>query len=242
VNVRIVLIRSRNPLNIGAAARAMANFGLEDLVVVEPYAEAWREARSAVGAGAVMRSAREATLPEAVRGCHLVLGTTALRRRDPSQAIVPLPGLGGFLQERLPGGRGRAALLFGSEKHGLRNEDLRYCHALLTVPTRPETPSMNVGQAVAVAAYELARSGLEKALRDPLWRPPTTRQLEDLLRKIESAFRTVGFMAGMPAEVRERKLRGAVRRLVLRKADAALMQAFLKRVATQSPVDAPPRA
>ena len=167
--VRIVLVRARNPLNIGAAARAMANFGFDDLVVVRPHAPVWREARSAVGAEAVVRSARAVDdLLEAVGDSSFVLGTTSGARRTLGRELLPLPELAQWLRAHpLAAARGRKskgesssgrlAVLFGSEKTGLSNEHLSYCHALVRIPTVPGCPSMNLGQAVAVFCYELAR-------------------------------------------------------------------------------------
>ena len=93
-SVEVVLVSPRNPLNLGAVARAMANFGFGHLTVVAPYAPHWREARSAVGAPEVLQNAKEsATLAEAVGGCSLVLGTGTLIHRKPEQKVVPLPAL-----------------------------------------------------------------------------------------------------------------------------------------------------
>jgi len=228
VQVRVVLVRVRNPLNIGAAARAMANFGLSDLVAVEPYGPSWRAARSAVGAEDLLRRARLSTLPKAVADCHLVLGTSSATRRELQQPLVTLPALGDLLKERLPSG-GRLALLFGSEKIGLRNEDFQHCHALLNIPTAERTPSMNLGQAVAVAAYELARAGLARAVRDPGYAPPEGAQIEDLVRGSMEALRRVGYWQHMPDPVREEKLRRAFLRWRLTKGDASLVNAYLKR-------------
>lgn len=156
---RIVLVRPRNPLNIGAAARAMANFGLKDLVVVAPYDPVWREARSAVGAEEVLESARAtSSLVEAVGEAGLVLGTSAGSRRKFDRDPISLADLPAWLHQRRA--KGRAAILFGSEKTGLSREHLSYCHALVRIPTAVDCPSMNLGQAVAVCAYELARSGM----------------------------------------------------------------------------------
>jgi TrmH family RNA methyltransferase len=153
---RIVLVRPRNPLNIGAAARAMANFGLADLVVVQPYGPAWQETRSAVGADHVIRSARSAsTLLDALAGIKLVIGTTSGQRRTFSRELLNLESLSSWARERDRAAAG--ALLFGSEKTGLSNEDFSYCQALVRIPTVPQCPSMNLGQAVAVCCYELAR-------------------------------------------------------------------------------------
>jgi tRNA/rRNA methyltransferase len=166
---RIVLVRPRNPLNIGAAARAMANFGFRDLVVVAPYGPTWQETRSAVGAEDVVHSARAVKdLLDAIGDLSLVIGTTSGSRRTLDRELIPLPQLPAWLCENARK-RGRAALLFGSEKHGLSNDQLSYCHAIVRIPTTPDTPSMNLGQAVAVCCYELARA---KAVAE---RPPSSR-------------------------------------------------------------------
>jgi len=155
-NLCVVLVGTRNPLNVGAVARAMSNFGAMELRAVRPYEKAWREAKSAVGAGELLARAKEfAGLAEAVADCSLVVGTTAVGNREMKH---PLRGL----EEgaRLIGNRmktGRVAVLFGSEKWGLSNEDLSYCHWLMRIPTRVEHRSMNLGQAAAVVMYELGR-------------------------------------------------------------------------------------
>jgi tRNA/rRNA methyltransferase len=161
----VVLVRTRNPLNIGAVARAMQNFGVRDLRVVQAYEASFREARSAVGAGRVLADAPEfATLGEAVADCRLVLGTTAARRRELQQRVIELEDAAQEVQGAFAAGR--VALLFGSEKHGLTREDLDYCHALLRIGTDAEQPSMNLGQAAAVCLWELTRSRCGRGLVD----------------------------------------------------------------------------
>lgn len=152
----VVLVSPRNPLNIGAVARAMANFGFAHLSVVAPYEPHWREARSAVGADALLENAkRTESLAEAVAHCTLVIGTGTLTHRKPEQRVVQLPDLPPLVQEELNRG-GRVALVFGPEKHGLTREDLSWCHLFVQIPTDPRQPSMNLGQAAAVCLYELA--------------------------------------------------------------------------------------
>lgn len=157
---RVVLVRPRNPLNIGAAARALANFGLREMAVVAPFEPTWEEARSsAVGGDAVISAARSVpTLADAISDATVVIGTTTGARRILLREILPLPELAAWLRHRKASGKG--VLLFGSEKTGLSNQDMSRCHALVRIPTSAECPSMNLGQAVAVCAYELVRAGI----------------------------------------------------------------------------------
>ncbi len=147
-----MLVRVRNPLNIGAAARAMANFGLPELVLVQPYGEAWKTARSARAGAAVLHNARVvASLPEALEGCLSAIATTAGTGRDPELALETWPQVASEL------GAAPVALVFGSEKTGLNVDDISFCNRLARIPTTAAAPSMNLGQAVAVCAYELLR-------------------------------------------------------------------------------------
>ena len=112
-NLVVVVVRTRNPLNLGAVARAMSNFGAVELRAVEPFGKAWREARSAVGAGAVMAGAKEfATIAEAVADCTLVAGTTSVGNRELKHPLHDLAEAAPMLRERMR--IGRVAVLFGS--------------------------------------------------------------------------------------------------------------------------------
>ena len=128
--LRVVLVATRNPLNIGAAARAMSNFGFLRLRVVIPYEAAFREARSAVGASALLSNAEEyKSVAEAVADCTLVVGTTAVRHRELQHPLRRLEYGARLIRKQL--GSNRVALLFGSEKFGLSNQDLSHCHWLV---------------------------------------------------------------------------------------------------------------
>src|SRR5512143_4072834 len=163
--LRVVLVSPRNPLNIGAAARAMSNFGCTELRLVNPYEVAFREARSAVKAHKVLEKAKEyPTLGEAVADCELVVGTTSIGHRVPEHPLRRLELGGKIIARKLASAP--VALLFGSEKFGLSNEDMSHCHWLMRIPTREEHGSMNLGQAVAVCLYELMRR-TEAALARP---------------------------------------------------------------------------
>src|SRR5215831_10972600 len=150
------MVATRNPVNLGAAARAMANFGFAALRVVQPYEVAFREARSAVGAAPLLRSAREfTTVAEAVSDAHLVVGTTSVGHRELQHSLRRLEYGARLIRKAAAGAP--VAILFGSEKFGLSNDDLSHCHWLMRIPTVDQKLSMNLGQAVALCLYELAR-------------------------------------------------------------------------------------
>src|SRR5271167_3779196 len=140
----------------------MSNFGFRHLRVVNPYEPGYREARSAVGAADVLADAEQfPSVAEAVADCALVVGTTAVRHRELQHSLRRLEEGARLIRKHMASGR--VALLFGSEKFGLSNEDLSHCHWLMRIPTREENISMNLGQAVAVCLYELIRDA--KAVR-----------------------------------------------------------------------------
>ena len=139
MNLVVILVAPRNPLNIGAAARAMQNFGCDTLRVVNPYQVAFREAVSAVGAAPVLQAAREfPTVAEAVADCSAVVGTTAIGHRRLEQPLYPLPQGARLVRSALRSGH--VGLLFGSEKFGLSNDDLSYCQFLITISTADRIP------------------------------------------------------------------------------------------------------
>jgi TrmH family RNA methyltransferase len=238
--VDVVLVAPRNPLNIGAAARAMANFGFRRLAVVAPYAPTWREARSAVGAPDILLNAAETpALAEAVAQATLVVGTGTLTYRKPEQQVVSLPGLAPLVRRELARG-GRVAMVFGPEKHGLTREDLSYCHILVEIPTDARQPSMNLGQAVAVCLYELAaragsslaeeaeelsssRSGAEEAAA------PSER-LDLLAGVVEETMRVAAYSPRTMQAANRHDLRLMLRRLDLRERDLRRVLGLFRRV------------
>src|SRR5580658_10423460 len=205
------MVSTRNPLNIGAAARAMANFGFARLCVVNPYDVAFREARSAVGAAPLLQAAEEfATVAEAVAGCTLVVGTTSIGHRELQHPVRRLEYGSKLIHRRLA--NAPVALLFGSEKFGLSNEDLSHCHWLMRIPTTDPGLSMNLGQAVALCLYELARDPKAVAARPEKVRPATAGQTEQVTARLIDALRTSGYVHPKNQASTEEK----IRRLVLR--------------------------
>jgi TrmH family RNA methyltransferase len=231
--LEIVLVSPRNPLNIGAAARAMANFSFTRLTVVAPYEPHWREARSAVGAPDLLQNAKEAaSLAEAVAECTFVAGTGTRTHRKPEQPVALLPDLGLILANQLATG-GRGALVFGPEKHGLTRDHLSYCHALIDIPTDPRQPSMNLGQAVAVCLYELARHVPAEKLKDT---PPSAQSssssgaLDRLAVLIEETMTAAGYSPRAMQPANRHDLRLLLRRLHPSALDTRRMMGLFRRI------------
>jgi TrmH family RNA methyltransferase len=225
----VVLVRTRNPLNIGAAARAMSNFGFGRLRVVIPFELAFREARSAVDAADLLATAEEfPTVAEAVADCDLVVGTTAARHRELQHPLRQLDhDAGKVIRERLRSGR--VALLFGSEKVGLSNEDLSHCHWLLHIPTREDHISMNLGQAVAVCLYELARSTTAESVADTR-EQASAGEVERITRTLLHVLEGSGYVKTGSEAATEEKVRRLVRRMNLQSADAEVWLGMLRQI------------
>jgi TrmH family RNA methyltransferase len=228
--LRVVLVRARNPLNIGAAARAMSNFGFLHLRVVNPYEVAFREARSAVGASALLACAEEfKSVAEAVADCALVVGTTAARRRELQQPLRRLEEGARLVRKQLASSR--VALLFGSEKIGLSNEDLSHCHWLMRIPTREKHPSVNLGQAVAICLYELARdSKAPRRSGKPESESATAGDVERITGMLLDALRASGYLKPRSAAPTQEKVCRLVRRLNLSADDAKLWLGMLRQI------------
>jgi TrmH family RNA methyltransferase len=255
-NLCVVVVGTRNPLNLGAVARAMSNFGAMELRAVRPYEKAWREARSAVGAGELLARAKEfATVAVAVADCSLVVGTTAVGNREVKHPMRGLPEAAELVRKRME--TGRVAVLFGSEKWGLSNEDLSYCHWLTRIPTRAEHRSMNLGQAAAVVMYEIggrgrkesegnkgkegskgkekpgedsrlkARAGSKKEAMDTFAAMETVERIGEAWLE---ALRKSGYIAPRGEAKAEEKLRRMLRRFSMGAADAEVFLGMVRKI------------
>jgi tRNA (cytidine32/uridine32-2'-O)-methyltransferase len=154
-HVRFVLVNTSHPGNIGAAARAIRTMGLRRLGLVTPHAFPHAEATAlAVGADDVLDAAVvSADLPSAISDCRLVLGATARRRGVVMEQLSPREAAQRVLDAVAAGHE--VALLFGNERVGLENDEIKHCHAAIAIPSDPTYSSLNLAQAVQVIAYEL---------------------------------------------------------------------------------------
>jgi TrmH family RNA methyltransferase len=223
------MVSTRNPLNIGASARAMANFGFSQLRVVNPYDVAFREARSAVGAAPLLQSAEEfPSVAEAVADCRLVVGTTSVGHRELQHSIRRLEYgarlIGRTLREAPVG------LLFGSEKFGLSNEDMSHCHWLMRIPTIDADLSMNLGQAVALCLYELARDPKAAEAKPEKIRRAGAGENEQITALLTEVLRESGYINPVTAASTEEKIRRLIRRLDVGDRDVPVLLGMLRQL------------
>lgn len=232
----VVLVRARNPNNIGAAARAMHDFGFRHLRVVNEYAVPFESARSAVDASGVLANAASfASVADAVADCTTVVGTTAVGERTLQHPLYELPQAGRVIATELARDGGRVALLFGSEKTGLSNEELSHCHWLLTIPMQQHEemrhPSMNLGQAVAVCLYELVRQAdglVVSASGDSV--AAEAAETERLTALLTEVLEETGYARRHPANCDDGQIRRLVLRMGLKASDVPVWMGILRQI------------
>lgn len=228
-HLRVVLVSIRNPLNIGAAARAMANFGVPVLRLVNPYDVAFREARSAVGAAPLLAAAEVyGSVAEAVADCALVVGTTSVGHRALDHPLRRLEHGTRLIRRQVSSGN--AALLFGSEKFGLSNEEMSHCHWLMRIATVSQEHSMNLGQAVAVCLHELVRSPLAARIRPEEYKPADAAENDRITEMLLDALRRSGYVNPVVEGSTEEKVRRLVRRMKLSAHDAPVLMGMLRQI------------
>jgi TrmH family RNA methyltransferase len=230
--VVVVLVRARNPNNIGAVARAMYDFGFWHLRVVNEYAVPFETARSAVDAGAVLDAAVVyESVAAAVADCSLVVGTTAVGEQHPLRVMADGAEL---IRREAAGAEGRVAVLFGSEKTGLSNAELSHCNWLMTIPMEEHAevrhPSMNLGQAVAVCLYELVRGSEGVAGIASEERVAGAAELERLTAVMMKVLERTGYMRHHPANSDEAQIRRLVVRMGVSANDAQVWMGVLRQV------------
>ncbi|HZY63042.1 MAG TPA: TrmJ/YjtD family RNA methyltransferase [Edaphobacter sp.] len=230
--LNVVLVRARNPGNIGATARAMHDFGFRHLRVVNEYSVPFATARSAMDASQVVKGAKEfGSVAEAVADCNLVIGTTAVGERALQQPLYALPEAAGKIRDVLAV-EGRVALLFGSEKTGLSNDELSHCHWLLTIPMHQHEamrhPSMNLGQAVAVCLYELVRGDETSVAASVL--TAEAGEMDRLRLLLTEMLQAIGYTERHPANCDEAQIRRLVLRMGMTAKDVPVWMGVLRQI------------
>ncbi len=240
-NIRVVLVNTSHPGNIGGAARAMKNMGLTQLVLVDPLDFPSGEAVArASGATDILDGAQVvATLEEALVGCSLVLGTSARDRRIPWPLLDPRECGQTSVQQAAHGAE--VALVFGREYAGLTNEELQRCQFHVHIPSNPEFSSLNLAAAVQVLTYEvrmawLAMQGLpskqQKLETTAILnaQPVTMDELELFYGHLESTLIEIGFLD----PEKPRHLMSRLRRLYGRSGISKLEMNILRGILTET--------
>jgi tRNA (cytidine32/uridine32-2'-O)-methyltransferase len=195
--IRIILVGTTHPGNIGAAARAMKVMGLERLYLAAPEAKfpsARATAMATSGDDVLKKAVVVDDLLQAIAGCGLVLGTTARLRSLPLPVMDPRAAAARSVAEA---GNHEIAIVFGRENAGLTNEETRLCHSLVNIPTSQEYHSLNLAQAVQVVTYELHLAMLSEQPGEtppPDWRPEPPEKMEFYFERLEQTLREIGFL------------------------------------------------
>lgn len=231
--IRIVLVGTQHPGNIGSAARAIKTMGLHRLVLVAPQKFPHNEAdMMAAGAEDVLNAAVEvATLTEAVADCRLVLGCTARSRRVQLRELRPREAAASVRVEA--GAGGEVALVFGRERTGLENDELQLCHAAVHIPANPDYSSLNLAAAVQVLSYEvrlalLGEGDTSQAVIAPA-NPDAVphAQLEGFFAQLADTLEAIDFHKGRAPDSAMRKLRRLFVRTGLDEKEVRLLRGIL---------------
>lgn len=207
----------------------MSNFGVSDLRLVNPYEVAFREAKSAVKSQHVLKAAREfSTLSDAVADCALVVGTTSKGHRELQHPLRRLEIGGRIIAKKLASEP--VALLFGSEKFGLSNEDMSHCHWLMRIPTREAHGSMNLGQSVAVCLYEIVRNPAAAKSQAVPQRDASAEDAERITQLLEEILGHSGYVHARVAASTKLKIRRLIRRMDLTAHDAEVWLGMLRQI------------
>ncbi len=206
-NIRVVLIGTTHPGNIGAVARAMKNMCLEHLYLVRPRHYPSSEATDrASGAHDLLQHARVCeSLDEALHECRMVVGASARLRSVKWPQVAPRECAEQLLQEAE---QGDVALVFGRESSGLSNAELDRCHVLVHIPANEEYSSLNLSQAVQILTYELYVSSLDQDGPQPeLLDVATAEEMEGLFEHLEQTMGDIGFSDPRQSGKLQRRLR-----------------------------------
>ncbi|MDO5610072.1 MAG: RNA methyltransferase [Pseudomonadota bacterium] len=228
--IRIVMVGTQHPGNLGSAARAMRTMGLTRMVLVAPEKTPNHDTVAmAAGAEALVTEAPVyATLAEAVADCRLVLGCTARSRRIALEELAPREAAHRALAEATSGAD--VALVFGRERTGLDNHELQLCHAAVHIPADPDFSSLNLAAAVQVLAYELRVAVLAatpEAMQEAADPPASHAELEGFFAQLGETLDAIDFHKGRTPESALRKLRRIFLRASMNTREVRLMRGVL---------------
>ncbi|MEM6780296.1 MAG: RNA methyltransferase [Pseudomonadota bacterium] len=188
----IILVEPQLGENIGASARAMLNFGLDELAIVKPR-DGWPNARAdAMSSGALDKMPPVQVFENtatAIKNCHYIYATTA-RPRDMVKPVFTAAEAAADMRKREAQGQ-KIGILFGGERTGLHNDDVARAHAIITIPTNPDFSSLNLGQGVIMVAYEYFQSGYDGEMEAQA--PAPQGEFDEFVARLETELDELGF-------------------------------------------------
>lgn len=231
--IRVVLVETTQPGNIGSSARALKTMGLSRLHLVRPRLFPHAEATAlAAGSDDLLDAAiLDDDLEQAIGACHFVLGASARRRGVALPELLPREAASALLAAAADG---EVALVFGTERTGLSNDELQRCHACVRIPANPGYSSLNLSQAVQILAYELRLAALDGGLLAPeaadvagRERPATSAEMEGLFAHLDTALRAIDFHKGKDGTTITRRLRRLFLRSSMSEREVAILHGVL---------------
>ena len=235
--VRIVMVNTTEPGNIGAAARAMKNMLLTELYLVSPsnYPSAVATARAS-GADDVLSSAKVCnTLEEALLGVHLVIGASA-RQRNIKWRQLDVIETCGEIQSTVSSKGQVVAVVFGTENSGLTNEELDLCSILMTIPGNPEYFSLNVASAIQVFAYQNFVSAVESKFDNSGGETANFEELNSFYNHLEQSLDHINYFdSKKPKSLLMRRLRRLFGRSNPEKEEVAILRGILNKINPYKP-------
>ena len=216
-NIKVILIQTYHPGNIGAVARAMKNMGLTRLILVNPVSFPHTDATSRAGKATDILDSAEVvgSLDEAIADCSLVVATSARMRGVPLPPLTTRQAAGKLIEEST---NSHAAIVFGRERMGLSNADIQKCHMQVNIEASPEYPVLNISQAVQIICYELYQAKLATIHEEPSASVeakksyPLNEDVERFYQHLESTLKESGFINKGHPDQAMKHLRSVFRR------------------------------
>ena len=228
-NLRIVMVRPRGSGNIGSVARAMKNVGASELAIVGDARTQsfWARAMAVHGRDVLAEAKRYPTIRQAIADCTLVVGTTCrsgLYRSHSQSLREAAPAMAAAAR------KGKVALLFGPEDHGLSNNDLEHCQQLITIPANPKYQSYNVAQAAVICLYEIYVASLAKPVVENEIQRAQAEDIERLFEIMRSSLLKIGYLDSENPEHILLALRRILGRASLEDRDVRILTAMFRQI------------
>lgn len=229
-NIRIVMIQTSHPGNIGSAARAMKVMGLSDLCLVAPKHFPDDQASTmASGADDILQQAKRVeTLPEAIADCHIVIGTSARSSRYLQWQLRSARECGQYVAENIQDKK--IAILFGRERTGLTNDELAYCQSLVHIPTNPEYSSLNVASAVQLISYECSIHINKTEFSTPETKQENnvdSKAMEGFYQHLETTLQEIRYLDPENPKYLMRRLRRLFGRMEIKQSEMGILRGIL---------------